>query len=86
MFFDEKKNADGFNRKCRSDPVTGVVPPVLTQPNFRMIYKFLEMTDISEDHPLSFFIKYTLTAMIPLKCWNFYLYVLQTNSLLSGIS
>ena len=57
--FDEKwlKNSEGLCRKVRRDPLTGVVPPILSRPDFRNTYKILGMTSLDENNPLSFYYK-----------------------------
>ena len=57
--FDEKllKNSEGLCRKVRRDPITGVIPPILSAPDFRNTYKILGMTSLDENNPLSFYYK-----------------------------
>lgn len=45
---DEKllKNAEGIGRRSRRDPITGVVPPVFTQGDFRNTFKMLGICGI----------------------------------------
>ena len=59
IFFDKKllKNAEGLNRRNRRDPITAVVPTIMSKPDFRNTYKILGMSSIDKLIPCNFYYK-----------------------------
>jgi hypothetical protein len=59
-FVDEKmlKGAEVFNRKARADPLTGIVPESVVDPDFRNTYSIIGMMGFDDNKPP---IRYSIT-------------------------